>query len=217
MILSSTRAADHQRREPLELPRRLGRLADEREALAARHGGVPLLLLVDDDRVRREAEQADDLGVVGRAEEDDGVALVDELHQLTLFGDDPRARAVDDLEAALFGALEHVRPDSVGPDDDSGAVVDIIERVDGLDAEVTKLAYDAIVVDHLAQRVRGLAGRGRLLGLVDRLANAIAEARAVGDADLLDGSHASIIARGPVPTLRRRRAGRAATAPRCAA
>ena len=38
----------------------------------------PVLLLVHDDRVGREAEQADDLGVLGRAEQDDRVALVDE-------------------------------------------------------------------------------------------------------------------------------------------
>ena len=40
---------------------------------------VPLLLLVDDDRVGREAEQADDLGVLGRAEQDDRVAVLDQL------------------------------------------------------------------------------------------------------------------------------------------
>ena len=37
---------------------------DERHPLAARDGRLPLLLLVDDDRVGREAEQADDLGVL---------------------------------------------------------------------------------------------------------------------------------------------------------
>ena len=63
-------------------------------------GSVPLLFLVDDDRVGGEPEQADDLGVVGRAEQDDRVALVDELAQLALLLDDPGAGAVDDLEAA---------------------------------------------------------------------------------------------------------------------
>ena len=76
------------------------RLADERHPLLARDGRLPLLFLVDDDGVGREAEQADDLGVLGRAEQDDRVALLDELAQLALLLDDPGAGAVDDLEAA---------------------------------------------------------------------------------------------------------------------
>ena len=43
-----------------------------------------------------------------------------------------------------------------------------------------------------------LPGGRRLLGLVDRLAHAVAEAGALRDADLLDRSHDPIIARGPV-------------------
>ena len=146
-------------------------------------------------------EQADDLGMVGRAEQDDRVALLDELAQLALLLDDPGAGAVDDLEAARLGALHDVRPDAVGADDDRGAVVDVVERLDGLDAEVLEVADDALVVDDLAEGVRRLAGGRGLLGLVDRLAHAVAEAGALRDADLLDGSHASIIARGSaVPT-----------------
>ena len=102
-------ARDHERRQPLELPGRLGRLRDERHPLAARDGRLPLLLLVDDDRVGREAEQADDLGVLRRAEQDDRVAVLDELDELALLLDDPGAGAVDDLEAALLGALHDVR------------------------------------------------------------------------------------------------------------
>ena len=82
---------------------RLGALADERHALGARDA-LPVLLLVDDDRVGREPEQPDHLGVVGRAQEHDRVALIDELLQLALLLDDPRAGAVDDLQAALLGA-----------------------------------------------------------------------------------------------------------------
>ena len=121
-------ARDHEGGEPLELPGRLGGLRDERHPLAPRDGGLPLLLLVDDDRVGREAEQADDLGVLRRAEQDDGVALLDELAQLALLLDDPGAGAVDDLEAALLGALHDVRADAVGADDDGRAVVDVVER-----------------------------------------------------------------------------------------
>ncbi len=164
--------------------------------LRARDGRLPLLLLVDDDRVGREAEQPDDLGVLGRAEQDDRVAVLDELDQLALLLDDPRAGAVDDLETALLGAFHDVRPDAVGADDDGRAVVDVVERFDGLDAEVLEVADDALVVDDLAEGMRRLAGGRRLLRLVDRLANAVAEAGALRDADFLDRSHGPIIARG---------------------
>ena len=63
-----------------------------------------------------------------RAEQDDRVAVLDELDQLALLLDDPRAGAVDDLEAALLGALHDVGPDAVGADDDRRAVVDVVER-----------------------------------------------------------------------------------------
>ena len=96
-----------------------------------------------------------------------------------------------------LGALHDVRPDAVGADDDRGAVIDVVERLDGLDAEVLEVADDALVVDDLAEGMRRLAGGRRLLGLVDRLANAVAEAGALRDADFLDGSHGPIIARGP--------------------
>ena len=193
-------ARDHERGQPLELPGRLGRLADERHALASRDGRLPLLFLVDDDRVGREAEQADDLGVLRGAEQDDRVAVLDEPDQLALLLDHPGAGAVDDLEAALLGALHDVRPDAVGADDDGRAVVDVVERFDRLDAEILEVADDALVVDDLAEGMRRLAGGRRFLGLVDRLANAIAEAGALRDPDFFDHSHASIIARGPRAT-----------------
>ena len=133
--LELVRAADHERGELLELPRRLGRLGDQRHPLAARDP-VPVRLLVDDDRVGREAEQADDLGVLRRAEEDDRVALLDELLELALLLDDPGAGAVDDLEAAGLGALHDLGLDAVGADDDRGAVVDVVERLDAAHAEL---------------------------------------------------------------------------------
>ena len=60
---------------------------------------------------------------------------------------------------------QHVRPDAVGADDDRGAVVDVVERLDGLDAQVLELADDAVVVDDLAEGVRRLAGRRASLAL----------------------------------------------------
>ena len=89
--------------------------------------------------------------------------------------DDPGAGAVDDLEAALVGALHDVRADAVGADDDRRAVIDVVERVDGLDAEALEVVDDALVVDDLAEGMRRLAGGRGLLGLVDRLADAVAE------------------------------------------
>ena len=136
-------------------------------------------------------------GCLGVPEQDDRVAVLDELDQLALLLDDPRAGAVDDLEAALLGAFHDVRPDAVGADDDGRAVIDVVERFDGLDAEVLEVADDALVVDDLAEGMRRLAGGRRLLRLVDRLANAVAEAGALRDADFLDRSHGPIIARGP--------------------
>ena len=112
---------------------------------------VPVLFLVDDDRVRGEAEQADDLRVLRRPEQHDRVALLDELHDLLLLLDHPGAGAVDDLEAALAGALHHVRPDAVGADDDRRAAVDVVERVDGLDAERLEVPDHALVVHDLAR------------------------------------------------------------------
>ena len=190
---------DHERGELLELPGRLGRLGDQRHPLLARDLLLPLLLFVDDDRIGREAEHADDLGVVRRAEQHDRVALVDELRQLLVLLDDPGAGAVDDLEAALVGPIHHVGADAVGPDDDGRAVIDIVERVDGLDPEPLEVGDHALVVDDLAEGMGQLARGGRLLGLVDRLADAVTEAGPLRDPDRFNGSHTgSSIAWGPV-------------------
>ena len=125
-------------------------------------------------------------GCLGVPEQDDRVALLDELRQLALLLDDPGAGAVDDLEAARLGALHDVRADAVGADDDGRAVIDVVERLDGLDAEILEVADDALVVDDLAEGMRRLAGGRGLLGLVDRLADAVAEPGALRDADFLD-------------------------------
>src|SRR3990172_3797301 len=108
-------APDHEGSQLLELPGRLGALADERHALAP-GGALPLLLLVDDDRVGGVAEHPDDLGMLRRAEDDDDVALLDEPGQLAALLDDPRARPIDDLEAAAQGARHARRGDPVRAD-----------------------------------------------------------------------------------------------------
>src|SRR3954469_11133140 len=187
--LELVRAAGHQGRELLELPRWLRALADQRHPLPTRDLRRPLLLFVDDDRVGRETEQPHDLWMLRRPEEDDRVTLVDELPQLALLLDDPGAGPVDDLETALASALHHVRPDAVGPDHDRRPTIHVVERLDRLDAEVLEVANDTLVVDDLAERVGRLAGGGRLLRFVDRLPHAVAEARARGDVEGFDGSH----------------------------
>ena len=73
--------AGHERGELLELPRRLRALARSAPSASCAGSPLPVLFLVDHDRVGREAEQADDLGVLGRAEEHDRVALLDELRR----------------------------------------------------------------------------------------------------------------------------------------
>ena len=116
---------------------------------------VPLLLVVDDDRVGREAEEAHDLGVVGRAEQDDRVALLDELLELLLLVDHPGAGPVDDLEAAVgrplagrSGVTPWARMTTAAPSSTSSSVVD------GADPARLEVGDDALVVDDLAERVR---------------------------------------------------------------
>jgi hypothetical protein len=194
-------ARDHERSKPLELPGRLGRLRQERHPLLARDGGVPFLLLVDDDRIGREAEQPDDLRVLGRSQDDDRVALVQEPHQLLLLLDHPGAGAIDDFETTGFGTRHDIRPNAVCPDDDRGTVVDVIERFDRLDAEVLEIADDPLVVDDLPEGMRRLAGGRGLLGLVDRLAHSVTKAGPLRDADLPGPfPYKGIIPRASVPT-----------------
>ena len=192
--------ADHVGGEFLELPGRLRALADEGHLLASRDA-IPVGLFVHDDGVRGETEQPDHFRVLGRPEQDDGVALVDELGELALLLDHPCARAIDDLEAAGLGTLHHLGSDAVCPDHDGGPMIDIVERLDGPDTQRFEVGDDPFVVDDLTERVRRLARCGRFLGLVDRLAHAIAEARALRDVDLGDGAHLGFsIARDPART-----------------
>jgi hypothetical protein len=139
------------------------------------------------------------LGVLRGAEQDDGVALLDEAGQLAVLLDDPRAGAVDDLEALRVRSLHDVRTHAVSADDDRRPFIDRIQRIHGPDAEALEVVDDALVVHDLAERVRALAGSRRFLGLVDRLANAVAEPGALRDADVVNGSHVNgSIARGTV-------------------
>ena len=95
-----------------------------RRGIAASHSSSSSTTIASGAKPR----MPDDLGVLGRAEQDDRVALLDELGQLAVLLDDPGAGAVDDLEPALLGAFHDIRPDAVRADDDGRAVVDVVER-----------------------------------------------------------------------------------------
>ena len=193
-ILSSWLATDHERGQLLELPGRLRGLGDQRHPLAARDA-VPVLLLVDDDRVGREAEQADDLGVLRRAEQDDRCSPPSTSSsssrcswmtqvQVPSMTSRPRASARSMTSGLTpWARMTTAAPWSTSSSDSTVSTPSCCRSRD-----------DALVVDDLAQGVRRLAGRRRLLRLVDRLAHAIAEAGALGDPDVLDGSHGSMVA-----------------------
>ena len=172
----------------LELPRWLGALADQRHSLGTRDA-LPVLLFVDHDRVGGEAQQANHLRMVGGAQEDDGVALLNQLLELLLLLDDPRAGSVYDLEALRLGAGHDLRRHAMSADNDRRAVVDVVEGVDRSDAVGLQPRDHALVVDDLSQRVRLLAlcrGQSRV---VDRLAHAVAEAGPPRYADFFNSSH----------------------------
>ena len=93
------------------------------------------------------------------------------------------SRPRDSARASTSGRTPWARMTTAAP------VVDLVERVDGLDPLGLQRGDDALVVDDLAERVRPLAGRGRFLGLVDRLAHAVAEPGAPGDSDFSNVTH----------------------------
>src|SRR2546430_9516312 len=76
--LGLLRALGNVRDQVLERPRWLGRLRDDARLLHAREL-LPLFLRLDDRGRGREAEEPDDLGMLGRPEDDHLVALVREL------------------------------------------------------------------------------------------------------------------------------------------
>ena len=99
----------------------------------------------------------------------------------------PGAGGVDDLEALLALDLLVLRlRDAVGADDERAAL-DLVREVGGPDAAVGEIGLDAGVVHQLAERGDLLALGCRVLGLVDREPNAVAEAGALGDADVRSG------------------------------
>ena len=72
-----------------------------RRGMAASHSSSSSTTMASGAKPRRPTTS----GCLGVPEQDDRVAILDELDQLALLLDDPRAGAVDDLEAALLGAM----------------------------------------------------------------------------------------------------------------
>ena len=211
-------APDHERGELLELPRRLGRLARSGPSASCAGPSPPTRLLRRrrSRRARSRACRRPRRGSACRAGRScsprrrAGVSsLCSWMTQVQVPSMTSRPRCV--------GALHHVGPDAVGADHDGRAVIDVVERLDGLDAQPLEVADHALVVDDLAEGVRRLAGGRRLLGLVDRLADAVAEAGPLRDPDLRRFPYGSSIAGAPsgpgrepprAVRLRRRRSAR---------
>src|SRR3989442_1323652 len=105
------------RDEVLERPRRLRGLRDHAGFLHPREL-LPLVLCLDNDGIWREAAETHDLGVLERAEDDHGVALVGELLGEALRAQDQRAGRVDALEALRLDLRACLRRHAVRADDD---------------------------------------------------------------------------------------------------
>ena len=114
-----------ERGKSLEFPGWLGGLGDQCHALPPRDRS-PILLFVDEDRIRREAEQADHLRVIRRAEQDNLIALVDEACELAMLLGDPSTGAVDDLKSAGTSTFKNLRRYAVRTNDHGCTFVYII-------------------------------------------------------------------------------------------
>ena len=129
-----------------------------------------------------------DLGMVLVADDADRVAGLGQLAGGLLRLEDPGAGGVDHLELALLGPqLLHLGGGHAMGADDQGAALDLVGQVGGADAAIGEVGLDARVVDQLAECRHFLALLAGVLGLVDRQAHAIAEAGALGDADVGTG------------------------------
>ena len=186
-------AGNEKCRQALKLPWRLGGLRDQGHTLATRNG-CPILLFVDQDGVWGKAKQADDLWVIRRAEENDLVSLFHESSELAMLLRHPGAGAINHLEAALCCATEHLGGHTMRANNDSGPRRDLIKLVNILDSTGAEVGDQPLVVYDMAQGV-GLFPRGAGdLGLINGLTDAIADARALRDDDVLNTSHVGIIA-----------------------
>ena len=87
---------------------------------------------------------------------------------------------------------------------DERAALDLVCQVGGPDAAIGEIGLDARVVNELAEGGDLLALGCRVLGLVDREPHAIAEAGALGDADVRSGcrGHRSILGSRPDADVR---------------
>src|SRR5207237_438457 len=153
------------RDQVLERPGWLRRLRDDAGLLHAREL-LPLFLRFDDGGFGREAEQANDLGMLGRAEDDHAVALVGQLLRKTLRPEHEGARRIDALEALRLDLRAHLRGYAVRADDDD-AFLRFGRILDDFHAESAKPLADLRVVDDLTEVVHGAAGFGRGFGQLD--------------------------------------------------
>ena len=127
--------------------------------------------------------------MAGRAQQDDGVALVDELRSsfcswmthvhVPSMTSRPRCSA----RAITSGVTPWARMTTAAPRSTSSSVSTVWMPWP------SSCGDDALVVDNLAKRMGGLALCRGEPGVVDRLADPIAEPGPACDADLFDRSH----------------------------
>ena len=131
--------------------------------------------------------------MVRRSEEDDVVPLIHQLRQFTMLLHHPGAGPIDHLKAATRCTLQHFRGDAMCADHHRRTLLHLIKALNVLNAALMQVSNQPLVVHHMAERMGRLPLRTRKLRLINRLADAIADASAAGDTDALNASHAAII------------------------
>ena len=127
----------------------------------------------------------------------------------------PGAGAVNHLKPALCRTPEYLGGYPMCANDNGGARSDLIEVVNVLNAAGTQVGNQPLVVNDMPEGMGIFSGGAGDLGLIYGLANAIADAGALRDNNVLNTSHLGIIAH-PAPRadspqeggLRRRRGWR---------
>ena len=136
--------------------------------------------------------------MIRRAEENDLVPLLYQPRKFTMLLRHPGAGAVNHFEPTLCCTTENLGGHPMRANDDGGPRSDLIELVNVLDSAGAEVGNQPLVVYDMPQGV-GLFSRGAGdLGLINGLTDAIADACSLRDDNVLDTSHAGIIAH-PAP------------------
>ena len=178
-------ARNKEGRQALKLPWWLGGLGNQGHALATRNGG-PVLLFVDEDGVGGKPKQPNNLRVIRGAEENDLVPLLYQPRKFTMLLRHPGAGAVDYFEPTLCCTTENLRGHPMRANHDGGPRSDLIKVVNILNTAGAEVGDQPLVVYDMPQGV-GLFSRGAGdLGFINGLTDAIADAGALRDDNVLD-------------------------------